>query len=484
MWTRFGPLASLVVLLTFSQFTWAADPPVIDVGSRRELFVDRYLIDTLEGARLALQRPRREDPVLEFMDQPWEGRYCGYCTVIRDGDAWRLYYRGRPDHGKDGQSTEVTCVALSDDGVSWTKPKLGLFEVHGTRENNVVLADMPPYSHNFSPWIDTRPGAPREERYKSLCGIHSSGLGLFVSADGLRWKLKQKSVITSQEFSFDSQACAFWSVSESQYVCYFRSWKDGLRWISRATSADCLEWTRGVKMSYGDTPPEHLYTNNTTPYYRAPHIYISLAQRFFTKSALPPDQVAQLIPDKVHHGFCSDVALLSTRGGARYDRTFLESFIRPGPTARDWVSRNNTPAWGIVPAGDDDRRMYIYRQAHVSQPTAHVVRYSLRVDGFASISAGFAGGHLITKPFTFTGKRLELNYETSAAGSIRVEIQDAAGGPIPGYTLADATEIFGDEIARIHAWKQTSDVASLSGKPIRLRFVMRDADLYSFRFVN
>ncbi len=481
-------LRSVVVASVFlslglvSPFAAAAGEDVVDIGSRRELFVDRYLIDKLDGGRLVLQRPRREGPALQFVDQPWEGRYCGYCTVIRDRDDWRLYYRGRPDHGKDGDAIEVTCVAQSNDGVSWVKPKLGLFDVNGTRENNVVLAGMPPYSHNFSPWIDKKPGVPDRERYKSLSGIHPGGLALFVSADGLRWKPKQKSVLTSKEFAFDSQACAFWSPSESKYVCYFRSWKDGLRWISRSTSEDCLKWTELVKMDYGDTPPEHLYTNNTTPYYRAEHIYIALAQRFFTKSALPAERVAELIPDEVHHGFCSDVALLTTRGGNRYDRTFMESFIRPGPTAQDWVSRNNTPAWGIVPSSEDERRMYIHRQAHVAQNTAHVVRYSLRVDGFVSAAAGFDGGELLTKPFTFSGRRLELNYETSAAGSIRLEIQDAAGRAISGYTLEDSTGLFGDEISRVYTWKDGSDVSRLAGKPVRLRFVIRDADLYSFRF--
>jgi hypothetical protein len=482
---RLQPILCVAILLaTCSLPILADDSGVVQLGSRRELFVDRYLIDSLDGARLILHRPRREGPAVRFSERPWEGRYSGYCTVIRDGDNWRLYYRGRPEHGKDGEVGEVTCVSESKDGIAWTRPNLGLFQVAGTKENNVVLAGMPPYSHNFSPWIDTRPGVSGKERYKSLSGVHRGGLALFVSPDGLHWTLKRKGVLTSKEFAFDSQACAFWSESEQRYVCYFRSWKDGLRWISRSTSDDCLEWTELVKMSYGDTPPEHLYTNNTTPYYRAPHICIALAQRFFTKSALPSEEVARLIPDKVHHGYCSDVALLTTRGGNRYERTFLESFIRPGPTARDWVSRNNTPAWGIVPATNNDRRMYLYRQAHVSQPTAHVVCYSLRVDGFASVSAPFSGGELITKPLAFAGKRLELNFETSAAGSLRVEIQNADGQPIPGFTLADAMELFGDEINRTYAWKSGPDVGSLAGKPVRLRFVMKDADLYSFRFVE
>ena len=83
---------------------------------------------------------------------------------------------------------------------------------------------------------------------------------------------------------------------------------------------------------------------------------------------------------------------------------------------------------------------------------------------------------------TFTGKRLSINFATSAPGGIRVEIQDAAGKPIPGYTLAEADELIGNEIDRSVSWKGKEDVGPLAGKPVRLRFVMKDADLYSLRF--
>jgi len=75
-----------------------------------------------------------------------------------------------------------------------------------------------------------------------------------------------------------------------------------------------------------------------------------------------------------------------------------------------------------------------------------------------------------------------MNFSTSVAGGIRVEIQDAEGKPIPGFTLADCPEIFGDALQRAVAWKSGPDVSRLAGRPVRLRFVMKDADLYSFRF--
>jgi hypothetical protein len=89
---------------------------------------------------------------------------------------------------------------------------------------------------------------------------------------------------------------------------------------------------------------------------------------------------------------------------------------------------------------------------------------------------------MVTKPFTFTGQELLLNYATSAAGGIRVEIQDESGKPIGGRALADCPEIAGDEIERAVSWKGGSDVRALTGKPVRLRFVMKDADIYAVRF--
>ena len=182
-------LAALLpcLILTSFQPTALAQTPVVDLGSRRELFVDHHLIAKLDRTRLRLHEPHDEGAVLRF-DQPWEGVHCGYCTVLRDGPRLRVYYRGMPANVVDGTDGEVTCIAESNDGSHWTKPNLGLFEVRGTRSNNVVLAGEPPFSHNFAPFIDTRPACPPEQRYKAMAGLSTSGLAAYVSADGLRWK--------------------------------------------------------------------------------------------------------------------------------------------------------------------------------------------------------------------------------------------------------------------------------------------------------
>jgi len=464
---------------------------VVELGSRRELFVDRWLIDSMRGVELRLHEPRDEGEVLRF-DQPWEGIHCGYCTLIQDGDRFRVYYRGMPAGVLDGTDGEVTCVAESADGRRWIKPELGLFEVRGTKANNVVLAGDPPFSHNFSPFLDTRPGCPPEQRYKALAGISKSGLLAFVSADGLHWhKLRDTAVMPEKApfkfaWMFDSQNVAFWSAAEKKYICYFRVW-EGVRRIGRTESVDFVSWSEPVlmeQMTEGQpSPVEELYTNQTDPYFRAPHLYLAVAARFVPGRQGISDAEARAL--HVAPGYekdVSDAVLMTTRGGHVYDRTFLSSFIRPGIGARNWVSRSNYPALGIVQTSPTE--MSLYMNQDYAQPTAHLQRYSLRLDGFASAQAPYAGGELRTKPLRFTGDRLELNFATSAAGSIRVELQDEAGEPIRGFAAGDCVEVVGNEIARGIRWKDGADVSRFAGQTVRLRFVMKDADLYALRFAT
>jgi len=113
---------------------------------------------------------------------------------------------------------------------------------------------------------------------------------------------------------------------------------------------------------------------------------------------------------------------------------------------------------------------------------ARLRRASLRLDGFVSAGAPYRGGELLTKPLVFEGKELVLNYSTSAAGSIRAEVLDTGGKRVNGHTLDDCPEIYGDQIARVVSWTNGTDMSQLAGRPIRLRFVIIDADLYSLRF--
>ena len=458
---------------------------IIQLGDKREIFIDHFLIEKMNGVQIVKHTPHDEGPVLYF-DNPWEGAFCGYCTMIKDGNLFRVYYRGMPEAGKDSKKKEVTCYAESKDGIHWEKPSLKLYEVNGTFNNNVVLGvvDTMRMTHNFSPFLDTNPDAKPEQKYKALGGTEKSGLRAYVSPDGIHWKKLQEEPVFTKGL-FDSQNVAFWSESEQKYICYFRVWTgtgySGFRSVARTTSTDFIHWTSPEQMSFGDTPMEHLYTNQTSPYYRAPHIYIAIAARFMPKrQVLTEEQAKELNVDPGYFKDCSDAVLITSRGGNVYDRTFMESFIRPGIGLDNWVSRSNYPVLNVVQTSPEEISVYVNQD--YAQPSAHIQRYSLRIDGFASITAPYSGGEMITKPFTFSGKELEINYSTSAAGEIRFEIQDENGTPVPGYTLGDSQTIIGNEISRIVQWNGKTDLKNLVGKLVRLKVFLKDSDLYSIRF--
>ena len=438
----------------------------LTIGGRLELFVDRYLIGKLDGPELCMHAPQR-------MSRPEASLPGWYATVIKDGDLYRGYYRdyvpGYDGPMYDGNEGEITCCAESRDGHEWRYPEYGVSEVSGPNGGNVILAGQVPFSHNFSPLLDPRPDVPADQRYKALSGRHWNGDGYaegvrygvypFTSPDGIHWKRAcDEAVLDMEEFGFDSQTAAFWSNEEGRYVCYFRTWKTPhgeLRSISRTTSTDFISWSTPVAMN-PNLPGEHLYTSNTHPYFRAPHIYVSLPTRFF--------------PDR---GDSTDILFMATRAGTEsYTRLFTEAFIRPGLDLARWGDRSNYVALNVVPTGPAEMSIY-----HTS---GH--RYVLRTDGFVSVRAGVAQGEMLTKPLTFSGDSLVVNCSTSGAGSLQVEIQDAAGEPVPGFTLGDCPPFAGDKIEHRVQWEGGPDLAALSGTPVRLRFVMTECDLYSLQF--
>ena len=148
----------------------------------------------------------------------------------------------------------------------------------------------------------------------------------------------------------------------------------------------------------------------------------------------------------------------------------------------------NYIAWHVVetksslPGAENELSLYASEGAWTGNSNA-IRRYSLRLDGFVSIRGGWKGGEVVTRSLKFSGSKLELNFATSAVGSILVEIQDASGKPIRGYSLADCDDVFGDSTSRTVQWKkQGTDVRSIAGQTVKLRFVLKDADLYSLKF--
>ena len=479
-----------------------SDP--IDIGSRLELMVDDHLIDTIsKGGRLQLNKPIRRE-VAMITDAPWEGNACHFRSVFRDGDLYRMYYGAYQYDVHQGKQTyphpTFLCYAESRDGIHWEKPHLGLVEFDGSRENNIVFSadtftTVAADPSHVAVFKDSNPACPADATYKAVVrSLSGAGLLALRSADGLRFTpLQTDRIIT--EGAFDSQNLAFWDGVRGEYRAYFRGFRERTRSILTATSPDFVKWTKPAWAEFPGAAQEHIYTNQIKPYYRAPHIFVGFPMRYTDRGQvdstdkLPHSELRRLrSSNSPRYGSAvTDGLFMTSRDGLHF-RRWGEAFIRPGPARTDaWVYGDNSAAWGLVTTksniqGAPDELSIYVTEGYWTGKSLNVRRYSIRVDGFVSVNAPSTGAEFVTKPVVFAGEKLVVNFATSGAGGVWVEVQDADGNPLEGFSEADCHELFGDEIERTVTWKRGQDVSSLEGKPVRLKFVMRDADLFSFRF--
>ena len=484
----------------------AAGETPITLEDRRELFVDEYLIGSKTGdISLKLHEPTPREIALTF-DQPWEGNTSGYPTVMFDGEVYRMIYRGHRMTWKTGkllmENSPVVCYAESHDGIQWKRPTLNIHKWLGKDRdkletptvNNIVWPGSP-YSGTFVPFEDTNPECRPDERFKALGGNHRVGLHLFTSPDAIHWKKREEPIF--HEGALDSMNTMFWDELRNRYTLYFRTVRDGLRSIDVTHSKDLTNWTKSTTLLYGQSPPQQMYTNGIEPYYRAPHLMVGFPTRYTARpvsnrlAALPPKALRRELGNAYPRiaSDLSDGLFMSSRDGTNFNR-WDEAFIRPRrespENARNWMYGDNYQSYGLFPTKDENGRLeisFLVSHGYWQEYKSHIRRYSIRPDGFVSLNAKYAGGEVITKPIRFSGTRLELNYATSAAGSLKVELLDANGMPLEGFSLKECEELTGNSLHQIVSW-QGGGLSRLAGRPIRLRFVLKDADLFSFKFSN
>lgn len=370
----------------------SGDTP-FDVGARRCLFVDDYLIDGVSGdARLALHRPVARDVALDH-NVPWEGNTCGYHVVFKDGEIYRMYYRGSHYIGTaDKMKTShawFVCYAESRDGIHWTRPALGLHEFQGSTSNNIVMAEHA--SHGFSVFKDANPDCDPQARYK----VVTRGSFRFQSPDGIHWSAMDPAQ-TTPSIDGDAQTVVFWDPLRKHYVCFARGGRGGVRWIKTSTSEDFLHWTRPVLIECPDAPLVHLYTNQMIMYHRAPHMFMGFPMRFFPGRWVTGP-----------HSGVSDGVFMTSRDGMHF-RRWTEAFIRPGLQKDRWVNRNNMTACGVVespstiPGMPNELSLYS-TEGYYEGDSCRLRRYTVRLDGFVSVNAPLSGGEMLTRPLVFAG---------------------------------------------------------------------------------
>ena len=465
----------------------------------REMFWDTDLMQETEGLTITMHEPK-PDNIAILCDRPWEGNTSGYFQVFRDGPIYRMYYRGAGDF-RDAQGRRFGanpgrfCYAESRDGVTFTRPELGLVDFMGSRRNNILFEKE---MDNIFIFRDDNPDCPPEARYKGLCGEYKEGLMLYTSPDGIHFRDQAQKVI--EKGHFDSLNTCFWNPVKGRYDLYYRSLhppvspdnpernvEKHVRDIRHAVSPDFIHWTEEGPIVYGDGAPDfQMYTNNVMPYPRAPHMLVGWPARYIERRmdrgsvvSLPDWPLRRgLIEDEGRSGTAvSDSMLMTSRDGQTFRRD-EEAFLRPGPERPGtWAYGCHYMAYGMAftrnsLSGGEEISLYAIENYRTA-PSA-LRRFTLRQDGFRSLRAPWRVGRALTKPVMLRGDALSLNFATSAQGYVRLRVCDPAGKPLEGF---DSGFLFGDSLDRAVTFEGSLKVCR--DTPVRLEFMMSDADLYS-----
>lgn len=467
------PRDNELVIGTHGRSCFLLDPSTIQntaqgvtgIGSRRELFVDEHLIDSIDGgAALKLQLPEPREVVLTA-DKPWEGNTSAYFTVFQDGGRYRMYYRGSHWDPAKRRAThpEVTCYAESRDGINWTKPDLNLFALDGSKKNNIVWRGIG--THCFTPFKDTNPNCRPDARYKAVSRGRpnaEAGLYAFKSPDGIHWSLMTDEPVITKG-AFDSQNLAFWDSHSGCYRCYHRNFRNNIRDIMMQTSDDFEHWIEPRNIRQPESPHEHLYTNAIRPYSRAPHLLIGFPTRY--------------LPNEGHR---VEPTFMSSRDGFSFRRWPDPIIPEDAPEDRKG-NRSNYMVNALLQLPDSvggDKELSVYgTEAYYTGPDNRVRRFVYRTDGFVSLHSAAASGALTTKPITFTGTQLRLNFRTREAGYVRISVIRADDSS----EVLTSDKLSGDFIDYAVPVEEAA-VGELAGTPVRLRIEVNNADVFAYQF--
>lgn len=459
-------------------------PAVIDITIGRQLFVDDFLIASTDLERKWHQAEYSSaNPVLK-PEKEWEltdNAGAGSAAPFSDGvwyderdNKFKMWYMAV---GKDAPGGYcATCYAESSDGITWTRPDLNvvpgtnIVSTVGERDANTVWLDK----------LETN----ATKRFKMFDVVISGGdchLKYFTSSDGKAWREQSESA----------------KVMDRSTVFYnpFRgTWVWSLRHNIRVDSKTLVR-----ARDYMENPDPSLGTKNAIPDLNC-----------FWFGSWPSDPRHENYPDVVpgiynldaiayesillgvfsvwsgpENDICSrdnvikrnQLMLGYSRDGWNWYREDFKPFCPVSQDAGEWNYGNIQSAVGSpLIVGD---KLYFYmsgrRKNENNKEVISTGLATLRRDGFASMCGN---GTLETEKLKFTGKYFYVN--ASVKGSLKVEILDASGKAIDGYSAEDCVVIKGDSTRKLVTWKGHATLESLAGENIKVKFHLNDGELYSF----
>lgn len=478
------PLTALFVITTGMLF--AAPPPVepVEIGTTPQFFIDDHLVDNRWSLKMKTEEVVRAfHPPVKFSGNPVITGGCGYPSVVREADTgiFKLWYQTHTRGADEERNGYAIAYAESKDGMTWTRPELGLCEWKGTTANNIVWKGHADFRASGQQILDLPESARRGFRH--IMAYHTSGgkrgeNGIHVvgSQDGIHWDKGSDSQVL--DISSDTVNSIVFDPTRGEYAMFCRAkdrylaGQEGMlntgesRRIFRVAGKDL--WSKWENAPHSILIPDEVdLANGFNRFYGMPaRVYAGITFGFVWSFKLNSDIWTELA---------------WSRDGLDFQRLPTRPrFIDLGPAdawddgmafgSADWVEVGDE--WWFYYAGWDGPHGIPEREGSIGLA-------KLRKEGFVSLRGPRGGGVIVTRILKWPGGKLRINAD-AAKGELKVRVSDAARKIIPGFDYDDCETFTGDATAHEVKWRGTS-LDTLAGKELRFEFFLREADLFTFR---
>lgn len=467
-------------------------------GPWRRLFLDATVVEEQQGVQRVFHAVEKHpaSPVL-VKDKVWEGTgpYL-YGTVMRDSGKLRMWYHHATNPGRG--SNMWNSYAESDDGIVWTKPALGLNDYDGSKLNNLFVTrdwnaktrhpNVNGACHN--PSVIFQPWHPDPQKRYALYGF---SYDLYVprvafSPDGLRWTYAPL-VDGKGLFASGDVVNFFHDPYRWRYVATWKTATSRGRAVGVATSPDGLAWTKPVEGAVMfaddlDSDATQVYGMPVFPYQG---YYLGLPWIYHARWPKKDGRAADkdLAAAEKTSPCTMDVQFAWSRDLLHWNRPPARtSFIPLGRKGEFDASMTYSARAPVVVS--DKLHFYYggFTQPHnspVARNQAAIGLGVLRLDGFCSMQAGKEEGSLVTRNEDgLEVPVVTINARTREGGQIVTEVVDATGKPLDGFSRKECVPFHGDDVRHILRWRTGEFTPQQQAVEKRLRFFLKDANLYSY----
>lgn len=469
----------------------------LDLGLQRQLFVDGTVVGALSNAWLHVNPIQKVGRPLVSPDEPWEGTALQFGGVVRDpaDGVFKMWYSAFAIAASGKAPGWRQCYAESNDGVHWRKPDLGLVDFQGSKHNNLVAFSRSEYFSTPLGYVmlDPRP-AEQARRFKSFAMV-SGGYGVLSSADGKTWVPYAQNPVCD---ATGDVAPTLFDERKNQFVSFMKLSATvagrARRAVGRRTSPDLVHWTPNravlVPDAWEDERAKVMMATRKgwMEYYGMigfPYAdtYLGLVWSFFC-NAEPVGTTEGVFqvelttsPDGETWSHAADRAPVIERGTpGSFDGGMVFTAARPLVIGDE--------LWVYYCGWESTHGSYWYEEPQTDEPLKRgfISAGTLRRDGWVSVDARFREGQVTTKPLRFLGKQLSVNAD-AREGTVRVAVLDASGQEMPGFAAADALPLERrSDLGWTATWSGQPELSRLQSQPIRLKFILNNAKLYSFQF--